>query len=183
MSLKPVRVQVRTIWITGLSASGKSTIAEGLFKFLKDKKIIENVKLLDGEEQRKYMVHNFGFSVEERLSACKELIQITKKFCEEGYLTIVSTISYSREMKTIARKELPGYFEVYMKCSAKVCSKRDSKGQYIKALRGEYPMFVGVTHPYEPSDNPEMIIDSEHNSIEDCEKLLIDKVVDLLDLG
>ena len=114
----------------------------------------------------------YGYSVEERLAVVEHIVNIAKESTKKGNITIVSTISHKLLMRDLARKALLPFMEVYLKCSVETCAERDYKGHYKKALSGELDNFIGVTEPYELSENPELILDTEHIPINECSDIL-----------
>lgn len=168
------------IWITGLSASGKTTLGLRLYKNLKQMGV-NNVEFLDGEELRKKLDRVYGYSVEERFAVIKNFVRIAREYNEKGKVVIVSTISHKRKMRELAREEINPFLEIYLKCPVRVCAQRDPKGQYRKAFAAELENFVGVTEPYEISKNPELILDTASKSIEDCSSILLNYVLNFLE--
>ena len=169
-----------TIWVTGISASGKTTLGQRLYDNLLEQGI-ENIEFFDGEELRKKLDRPYGHSREERMKVFHEMMKIFKKSSEEKNVIIVSTISHLREMREIARKDLHHFMEVYLKCPIEICAQRDYKGHYQKAFNKEYELFVGVTEPYEESvHKPELVLDTSSMSIEECLKLFVSKTLEFL---
>jgi len=148
-----------TIWITGLSASGKSTLGKNLFEQLAQSGVT-NVVLLDGEDLRSRLNLKFGYTPDQRFEVIKNIVDIAKEHNRKQEIAIVSTISHKREMREFARNNLDNFYEVYLDCPVEVCSNRDYKGNYEKAFKGEYDCFVGVTEPYERSLTPELVINT-----------------------
>ena len=169
-----------TIWITGLSASGKTTLGEYLRCNLQ-KKGIENVKLLDGEELRKNFDRIYGHSLEERYAVVSKIIKIAHECNQKGSISIVCTISHKKEMREMARQEIRHFMEVYLKCPVEVCARRDYKGNYKKAFQGEGEYFAGITEPYEKSENPELVLDTASKSINECSAILLNRVLEFLE--
>jgi L-glutamine-phosphate cytidylyltransferase len=165
-----------TIWITGVSASGKSTLGK---KLSKDLKVIgvNNVKLLDGETIREELGNTFGYRTEERNAILEKTIQMAREYNENGTIVIVTTISHKRAIRQKARDAIANFMEVFLDCPLDVCVERDYKGHYQKALNGEYENFIGVTESYEISDSPELVINTKSLSIVQCQELLIGNVV------
>jgi len=160
------------IWFTGLSGAGKSTIAnrlEGLFK-----KAGRNVKLLDGDEVRKNLTSDLGFSKEDRSENIKRISYVAKSIADCNSIAIVAAISPYTEDREKAR-ELIGadrFLEVLMLCDIQILKERDVKGLYKKAISGEIPNFTGITDPYECPDNPDCVLDSGIQNIEESLDLL-----------
>jgi adenylyl-sulfate kinase len=169
-----------TIWITGVSASGKSTLGG---KLLNDLKAIgvNNVKLLDGEDIRKEFGDTFGHVTNERNAILEKTIQIACECNDNGSVAIVSTISHKKSTRQKARDTITNFMEVFLDCPLDVCIERDYKGHYQKALNGEYENFIGITESYETSDSPELVINTKSLAIVECQKLLLDEVVKYLE--
>ena len=169
-----------TIWITGVSASGKSTLGGKLFNDLKAIGV-NNVKLLDGEAIREVFGDIFGYGTNERNAILEKTIQMARECNDNGNIAIVSTISHKRAIRQKARDTITNFMEVFLDCPLEVCIERDYKGHYQKALNGEYGNFIGITESYETSDSPELVINTKSLSIVECQKLLLDEVVRFLD--
>lgn len=150
------------IWLTGLPGSGKTTIAQRLLYELKAKNL--KVELFDGDEVRRNLSKGLGFSKEDRDTHNKRIIYVCKLLTRNGVNAIVSLISPYRSTRTYARENLPKFVEVYLKCSIKECIKRDPKGLYKKALTGKITNMTGIQDPYEEPLNPEVLLDTEHDS-------------------
>ncbi len=159
-------MQPCAIWITGLPASGKSTIASLLKDHLKSKNVTAIV--LDGDEIRKTVSKDLGYSPEDRKEHNRRVIEIAKLLVKNGITTIIPLISPYRETRELARKEIPNFVEVYTKASLEVCMKRDPKGLYKKAQAGEISNMTGIQSPYEEPTNPELILDTEKLTPQEC---------------
>ncbi len=150
-----------TIWFTGLSASGKSTIA-----CLLEKMLIERGKLayrLDGDNVRHGLNKNLGFSAEDRSENIRRIGEVAKLFTDAGVIVLASFVSpYKKDRDTVRASLKPGEFiEVYVEVSIEEAAKRDPKGLYKKALAGELKNFTGVDDPYEAPTKPEILIATE----------------------
>ena len=165
-----------TIWITGITASGKTTLGKSLFEFLIEKGV-NPLEFLDGDEIRKSLNKNYGHSLEDRQIILKKIVEIVKDKNKKGITTIVSTVSHKKAMRDYARSQIPQFIEVYLECPNEVCADRDYKGLYEKAKAGEYQTFPGVTEPYEPSENPELILNTSQMSIDECSAILFKSIV------
>ncbi len=168
-----------TIWITGVSASGKSTLGGKLFNDLKAIGV-NNVKLLDGEAIREELGETHGYMTDERNAILGKTIQMASKYNENGIIVIVTAISHKRDIRQKARDTITNFMEVFLNCPLEVCIERDYKGHYQKALNGEYENFIGVTESYETSDSPELVINTKSLTIEECQRLLLGEVVRFL---
>jgi adenylyl-sulfate kinase len=168
-----------TIWITGLCASGKTTLGQSLV----DNLIaidIRNVEFLDGEALRQRLDRVYGYTTEERNAVLMNTIRIARDYNHEGKVVIVATISHKKRIRELARQEIGHFMEVYLDCPVEVCAQRDYKGHYKKAYANEYENFVGVTEPYELSDNPELVLDTANKTVEECSQLLLERVKSFL---
>jgi adenylyl-sulfate kinase len=150
------------IWLTGLPGSGKTTIARGLEKELKARGL--KVEVFDGDEVRKNLSKGLGFSKEDRDTHNKRVVYVCKLLTRNGVNAIVSLISPYRSTRAFAREQLPKFVEVYLKCSLEECMRRDPKGLYKKALAGEISNMTGIQDPYEEPLNPEVVLDTKHDS-------------------
>lgn len=136
-----------TIWFTGLSLSGKTTLAERLAEALRQDG--HAVEVLDGKIVREELAGFFGYSREERIKVSRVLATMAKLLARNGVVPIVTSITPHQESRDYNRRELPGYLEVFLDCSVETCAARDSKGLYQRAIRGDVKHFVGVSDPYE----------------------------------
>lgn len=164
------------IWFTGLSGSGKSTISVALEKALFEQKITSY--RLDGDNIRHGLNQNLGFSPEDRKENIRRIGEVGKLMVDAGVVTITAFISPYKEDRDIVRNILEDgeFIEVFTKCSLDECESRDPKGLYKKARSGEIKEFTGINAPYEEPSNPEIVIDTEHESIEES----VNKIVSYL---
>ena len=155
------------IWLTGLSGSGKSTIARALEAFLVRKGIFSYG--LDGDNIRFGLCADLGFSAEDRTENIRRIGAVSQLFCDAGILCICSFVSPYQKDRDAVRALVPGRFvEIYVDCSVEECAKRDPKGLYKKALAGEIANFTGVSAPYEAPQDPEIRIDTVNRTIEEA---------------
>jgi adenylylsulfate kinase len=151
-----------TIWMTGLSASGKSTLAFTLEHALVQRNRLAYV--LDGDNIRHGLNRNLGFSAEDREENIRRIGEVAKLFADSGFITMTSFISPYRKDRDIARKihDEAGLFfmEVFVDAPIEICEERDPKGLYKKARSGELKGFTGIDDPYESPENPELVIKS-----------------------
>ncbi|MHA1793779.1 MAG: adenylyl-sulfate kinase [Promethearchaeota archaeon] len=168
-----------TIWFTGLSGSGKSTIADALAPILREKGF--KVERLDGDIVRQSLTKDLGFSMEDRRRNIERVTFVAKLLTRNDVVVLASFISPSIEVRNNSRKEIGNFVEVFVKASLDTCIKRDVKGLYKKALAGEIKDFTGVhdTAPYEPPPNPEIVLDTEKYTVEECIQQILDKLVEL----
>ncbi|WP_019419317.1 adenylyl-sulfate kinase [Paenibacillus sp. OSY-SE] len=152
------------IWLTGIPSSGKTTTALALSAALQEKGI--RVECLDGDELRQMVGRELGFSKEDRMENIRRAVYISKLLNRNGITTIISMIAPYLEMRAYARAELEPYVEVYVHCPLEECVRRDVKGLYAKARKGEIASFTGISDVYEPPVHPEITIHTHINSVE-----------------
>jgi adenylylsulfate kinase len=169
------------VWLTGLPSSGKTTIAKGLEKCLQSRGF--KVELLDGDEVRKWLSPEAGFSREDRERHLRRVAYVSKLLARNGVAVIASFVSPYRNVRDEARQivESEGleFVEVYVKCSLEECMRRDSKGLYKRALRGEVKDMTGLQDVYEEPLNPEVIVDSERQDLNKCVEEIVGKLKEL----
>ncbi|CAM3868159.1 adenylyl-sulfate kinase [Aeromicrobium ponti] len=160
------------VWFTGLSGSGKSTIANALQYELFKQNI--SVYLLDGDNLRHGINKNLSFSEADRKENIRRTAEVGKLFVDAGVVILAALISPFEEDRLNARSLFqPGEFiEVYVNCSLQECEKRDPKGLYKKARSGVIKQFTGIDQPYEEPRNPEIIIDSDNLTINESVKII-----------
>ena len=171
--------KIATIWISGVTASGKTTLGRLLYEDLKNSGIV-NVKFLDGENLRKIQNRVYGYSAEERFKLIKQYIKIVENENNKGNIVIISVVSHRRETREFARHQLSNFFEINLLCSRKTCAIRDYKNIYNSINVNSSECLPGVTEPYEISNNAELILDTEQNSIEDSRIILLNKTLEFL---
>lgn len=154
-----------TLWFTGLSGAGKSTISERIFDRLKSAGA--KVELLDGDVVRTHLSKGLGFSKEDRDTNVRRIGFVSELLSRNGVVALVAAISPYREVREEVRRQIGSFVEVYVHCPIDVLAERDVKGLYKKALAGEIPGFTGVSDPYEPPMNPEITIDSSKEAVDD----------------
>lgn len=154
------------IWLTGLSGSGKSTIANALDQKLYQLGIRSYV--LDGDNIRHGLNQDLGFQKCDRAENIRRIGEVAKLFVDSGTIVLTAFISPFRADREIAKKLFPTeeFLEVYVKCPLSICENRDPKGLYRKARNGEIPDFTGISSPYEPPQNPDAIIETNQTTIE-----------------
>ena len=171
------------IWMTGLSGSGKSTIAQGLEKKLHEQGIL--TKILDGDNVRTGINNNLGFSEADRTENIRRIAEVNKLFLDAGIVTINSFVSPTKDIRDLAKSIIgeQEFYEVYINASFEECAKRDVKGLYKKAIAGEIKNFTGLDAPFEaPSDAALEIKTAEQNieeSIETIYAFFISKIKNL----
>jgi adenylyl-sulfate kinase len=154
-----------TVWFTGLPCSGKTTIADELAPMIRDRG--KKVERLDGDIVRKGLTRDLGFSKEDRDMNIERVTFVSKLLTRNDVIVLATFVSpyIARRQKT--REEIGEFIEVYVKASIEECIKRDVKGMYQKALRGEIKNFTGVDDPYEEPPNPEIIVDTDFESVDE----------------
>ena len=148
-----------TLWFTGLPCSGKTTVSEIVGKELRERGL--NVEILDGDELRRNLSKDLGFSKEDRETHLKRVGFIAKLLSRNDVATLAAFVSPYRAVRKYLRIETGNFIEVYVKCSVEVCIKRDVKGMYKKAIEGEIQNFTGISDPYEEPLEPEIIIETD----------------------
>jgi len=167
-----------TIWFTGLPSSGKTTIAESLAGVLRGKGY--KVERLDGDVIRTNLWKELGFSKEDRDENIRRAAYLAGVFTRNGIMTLTTFISPYRELRQHARERIGNFVEVYVKCPVEICIQRDPKGLYKKAIAGEIKNFTGISDPYEEPLNPEVLIESDKEQIEDSVSRVMDKLKELM---
>ena len=152
-----------TLWFTGLSGAGKSTISENLRRLKSEG---AKVELLDGDIVRTHLSKGLGFSKEDRDTNVRRIGFVSELLSRNGVIAIVAAISPYREVREEVRRRIGNFVEVYVHCPIEVLAERDVKGLYKKALAGEIGSFTGVSDPYEPPVNPEVTVDSSKEPLE-----------------
>ncbi|AIQ45336.1 adenylylsulfate kinase [Paenibacillus sp. FSL R7-0273] len=160
-----------TIWLTGLSGAGKSTIASLLTDRLT--KLGIAAEWLDGDQLRRALGKGLGFSREDRFENIRRTVYLAEMLNRHGVVTVVSLISPYTEMRNYARQTLPRFAEVYVDCPLEVCESRDVKGLYAKARRGEIPAFTGISDPYEAPPSPELTLNTAGQTPEESTNTLL----------
>lgn len=164
------------LWFTGLSASGKSTIANELEYELHKKG--KHTYILDGDNIRHGLNKNLGFSADDRKENIRRIGEVAKLFVDAGVIAITAFISPFRgDRETVRGLMKPGEFiEVFAKCPISVCQERDPKGLYKKAIAGEIKEFTGISQPYEEPLNAELVIETDKMQVGEC----VDRILDYL---
>jgi len=167
------------LWFTGLSGSGKSTIANEVAYKLHEMGKLSYV--LDGDNIRHGLNKDLGFSPEDRDENIRRISEVANLFADSGVIICIAFISPYRRLRDLCRKLIgPGrFFEVFCKASLETCEKRDPKGLYKKARQGKIKDFTGVSAPYEKPENPEILIDTEKHTIKENTDIVIKKLKDM----
>lgn len=154
-----------TVWLTGLPASGKTTIAECLSGWLANQKISHEV--FDGDVIRKHLSYDLGFSKRDRDANVKRVAYICSLLNKHGICCVVAMISPFKETRNYVRQLIENFVEIYVDCPLEECIARDPKGLYKKALAGEIQEFTGISSPYESPDNPELHFRTDKETIDE----------------
>ncbi|MED4859148.1 adenylyl-sulfate kinase [Bacillus atrophaeus] len=168
--------QSSILWLTGLSGSGKSTIANAAARELFEQGY--QVVVLDGDNIRHGLNNDLDFSDEDRKENIRRIGEVAKLFVQQGTIVITAFISPFREDRKQVRQLVDEgeFHEIYIKCDLDICEQRDPKGLYKKARNGEIPFFTGIDSPYEEPKAPELVLDSGQNEREECKNQLIEFV-------
>ena len=161
------------LWFTGLSGSGKTTITTHLVKELRRRG--SKLEVLDGDIVRENLSKGLGFSKEDRDTNIRRIAFVADLLSRNDVPVITAAISPYREIRDEARKKMGDRFiETYVKASVEVCEERDVKGLYAKARSGEIKEFTGISDPYEPPENPELLIETDKQSPEESAQQILD---------
>jgi adenylylsulfate kinase len=163
-----------TLWLTGLPCSGKSTLAERLKEEMANRGF--KAVHLDADDVRGSLNADLGFSPEDRKENLRRISCVARLFNENGNFVIASFVSPSEQLREMVKNTIGNFKLAYVKCSPKVCEERDVKGMYKKARNGEIKEFTGVSAPFDPPLNPDMVIDTETSSVEDCVKKILEEL-------
>ena len=166
-----------TIWFTGLSGAGKSTLSEAIEERLKARG--RNVEILDGDIVRTHLSKGLGFSREDRDTNIKRIAFVCGLLSRNGVVCISAAISPYRDAREWARQEIGNFVEVYVNCPIDVCRQRDVKGLYKLADEGKITGFTGIDDPYEEPTCPELVIETDKETIEESVARIFAKLVEL----
>ncbi|MEX3991335.1 adenylyl-sulfate kinase [Paraburkholderia sp. EG286A] len=164
------------IWLTGMSGAGKSTVARALVSRLQTFAL--RATMLDGDVLRTGLNSDLGFSAAERTENLRRVAHVAALFCNEGFIAVTATISPEPEHRENARRIVgeSAFVEVFVDTPLEVCEKRDPKGLYQRARRGEIAQFTGIASPYHPPAHPDITLHTQDNTVETC----VDHIVDFL---
>ncbi len=165
------------VWITGPSGAGKTTLANALHEKLEE--MGYTAEVLDGDGIRSKLYPDLGFSREEREMHNKVVVHFAETLARNGVIAIVSVIAPYRSSREYARKEIKNFMEVYLKCPVDVRIKRDPKGLYNKALKGELKELTGLDGVYEEPENPELVLHTHRMSVEEEVEAVIRKAKEM----
>ena len=161
-----------TAWFTGLPCSGKTTVADRVAEVLKERGL--RVERLDGDIVRKGLTSDLGFSKEDRDENIKRVTYVAKLLTRNGVAVLATFVSPYRERRAKTREEIGSFVEIYTRCPVEVCIERDEKGMYKKALAGEIKNFTGIDDPYEEPEDPELTLDTDRTTVEECVRKVLD---------
>jgi adenylylsulfate kinase len=170
-----------TIWFSGLSRSGMTTLAESLASFLRSRG--QRVEVLDGKLVRDELGDFFGYSKEERIKVSRVLCVMARLLSRHEIIPIVTAITPYQESRDFNRRELQPYMEIYVECPVEVCVTRDTQGLYKRAMRGDLKHFIGVDDPFEIPRNPDFRVLTAHESVEDSTAKVHSFVAGILNLS
>lgn len=166
-----------TIWFTGLSGAGKSTLSGVIEQRLKA--CGRNVEVLDGDIVRTHLSKGLGFSREDRDTNIKRIAFVCNLLTRNGVVSIAAAISPYREAREWARREIGNFVEVYVKCPLEVCRQRDLKGLYKLADEGKIKNLTGVDDPYEEPEHPELVIETDKETVEESAARILARLEEL----
>lgn len=152
-----------TVWLTGLSGAGKSTISSELERVLREAG--QPVEVLDGDVVRTHLSKGLGFSREDRDTNILRIAFVASLLTRHGVSVITAAISPFAQAREQAREQIGDFLEVYVRCPIDELARRDVKGLYAKALAGELPNFTGVSDPYEEPEHPDVVVETDRESV------------------
>lgn len=166
------------IWFTGLSGSGKSTIAIALERELQRRRLL--CRILDGDNIRSGINSNLGFSPEDRVENIRRIAEVGKLFVDTGIITLAAFISPTNELRRMAAHIIgeQDFYEVYVSTPLEECERRDVKGLYAKARRGEIRDFTGISAPFEVPEHPALSLDTSQLTVEES----VDRILKLINV-
>lgn len=166
-----------TVWFTGLSGSGKSTIAIALEQRLSQMGIL--CRILDGDNVRTGINRGLGFSEEDRRENIRRIAEVCRLFTHTGIVTLAAFVSPTQELRTMAEEIIGAedFAEIHVSTPLEECERRDIKGLYAKARRGEIGDFTGISSPFEEPQHPALRIDTTNKRVEEC----VDEVLNIIE--
>jgi len=166
-----------TLWFTGLPCSGKSAVADRVAEILREQGL--RIERLDGDIVRKSLTRDLGFSKKDRDENIRRITFVAKLLTRNGVIVLTSFISPYRKVRAYACEEIGSFIEVYVKCSLDVCIKRDVKGMFEKAIKGEIKEFTGISDPYEEPLDPDILLETDKEELEESAAKVIEKLKEL----
>lgn len=179
---KLLRQRGLTIWFTGLSGSGKSTVAIALERELSSRGFLS--RILDGDNIRTGINSDLGFSEQDRRENIRRIAEVCKLFTDTGIITVAAFISPSEQLRNMAR-EIVGaerFLEVYLSTSLEECERRDVKGLYAKARAGKIPEFTGISAPFDVPQAPDLELDTTGLGVDECVRKVMECIVPKISL-
>lgn len=174
---KRLQQRSKVVWMTGMSGSGKSTIAQAVERKLYNAGYM--VQVLDGDNIRVGVNNNLGFSIEDRQENIRRIAEVAKLYLHTGIVTLNSFISPTKEIRQYA-KDIVGkedFIEVFVNTPLEVCEARDVKGLYKKARAGEIKGFTGIDSPYEAPENPDIEVETVNLTIDEAAQIVYDQII------
>ncbi|MBX2845973.1 MAG: adenylyl-sulfate kinase [Saprospiraceae bacterium] len=174
--------KAKTLWFTGLSGSGKSTIATGL-----EKKLFEGgffIQILDGDNIRSGINNNLSFTEEDRIENIRRISEVSKLFVHAGVITLNSFVSPTKSIRAMA-KDIIGsedFIEIFVNTPLEICEQRDVKGLYKKARAGEIKNFTGIDAPFEAPEQPDVEVKTDGKTIEESVQAVYDQIIEKIKL-
>ncbi len=170
----------KVIWMTGLSGSGKTTIAKRVERYLHSKGILN--QLLDGDNIRLGISNNLSFSSEDRTENIRRIAEVSKLFIDCGIITLNCFVSPTIKIREIAKNIIgkDNFIEIYINASIETCEERDIKGLYKKARKGEIPNFTGISSPFEAPKEPQIEINTSKLSIDESVQKVLDYILPII---
>ena len=177
---KLLKQNAKVIWMTGLSGSGKTTVAKGVERHLHSQGILN--QLLDGDNIRVGINNNLSFSSEDRIENIRRISEVSKLFMNCGIVTLNCFVSPTIEIREIAKAIIgaENFIEVYINTSLETCENRDVKGLYKKARNGEIKDFTGISAPFEAPENPKIEINTSKLSIDESVQKVLDYILPII---
>jgi len=167
-----------TIWFTGLSGAGKTTLSHSVHEALRDLGIL-NVEILDGDVVRTHLGKGLGFSKADRDTNIRRIGWVCHLLTKHGVPNMAAAISPYRDLRDEVRKMIGRFVEVYVKCPVEVCESRDAKGLYKRARLGEITLFTGIDDPYEEPIDPEVVVKTDKETIKESTDMIMRKLEEL----
>ena len=164
------------IWMTGLSGSGKSTLAIALERELQRRGIL--CRILDGDNIRCGINSDLGFSESDRRENIRRIAEVCKLFTSTGVITLAAFVSPTRDLRRMAAEIIgrDDFVEIYVSTPIEECERRDVKGLYAKARRGEIADFTGISAPFEAPDAADIVIDTSHTGVDECVRQIMERL-------
>ena len=171
---------IATAWISGVTASGKTTLGRALVGKLKSKGLT-NIIHLDGDELRAKQTRDYGYSLSERFELIQKYIDLVIEENLRGNCVVISTVSHRSEMRDTARAQIQNFMEVNLLCDLETCRERDYKNIYAKDCSSSPDCLPGITEPYVMSEGAELVLDTSKHSLDQCRNILFKSVISHLE--